>query len=56
MSTANIQSRPLEVERPDPHSVAGRTIVVTGGASGIGAEIAADLVGAGATRGDRRPH
>ena len=48
MSTANIQSRPLEVDRPDAHSVAGRTIVVTGGASGIGAEIAADLVGAGA--------
>ena len=48
MSTANIHSRPLEVDRPDPHSVAGRTIVVTGGASGIGAEIATDLVGAGA--------
>lgn len=35
-------------ERVVPESVAGRAIVVTGGASGIGAAVVADLVAAGA--------
>jgi NAD(P)-dependent dehydrogenase (short-subunit alcohol dehydrogenase family) len=48
LSTNNIHSASAGSARRDPHSVAGRTIVVTGGGSGIGAQIVADLVSAGA--------
>ncbi|WP_051660562.1 SDR family NAD(P)-dependent oxidoreductase [Mycolicibacterium aromaticivorans] len=48
MKTTDIGPSRDEDSHTDPHSVAGRTIVITGGSSGIGAEIAADLVSAGA--------
>ncbi len=50
VKTTDIGPSRDEDSHTDPHSVAGRTIVITGGSSGIGAEIAADLVSAGATR------
>lgn len=48
MSATDIHGKPEAAQSRDLHSVAGRTIVVTGGASGIGAEIAADLANVGA--------
>jgi NAD(P)-dependent dehydrogenase (short-subunit alcohol dehydrogenase family) len=48
VTTTDVQTGPVSAQRQDPHSVAGRTILVTGGASGIGAESTSDLLSAGA--------